>query len=64
MNLRVDVDRVPSAFLLRAAIETVLRGGAWPAGPEADVAAAVAKAVRATRAESGPASESGTGVAR
>lgn len=50
MNLRVPVDRAPSPYLLRTAIETVLRGGAWPAGPEATVAQAVVAAVRGAHA--------------
>lgn len=50
MNVRVET--APSPFLLRTAIETVLRGGAWPAGPEKAVADAVADAV-AQRREGG-----------
>jgi len=49
MNVRVETDRAPSPFLLRTAIETVLRGGPWPAGPERTVADAVASAVARQR---------------
>jgi hypothetical protein len=54
MNLHVSVDSAPSPFALRAAIETALRGGVWPAGPEATVASAVADAVKAQQAGGRP----------
>lgn len=46
-DLRVEVRAEPLPGLLRPALEAVLAGGAWPAGPEADVAAAVAAHVAA-----------------
>ena len=47
IELSVTVDAAPSAGLLRPAIEAALAGRPWPAGPEADVAKAVAEAVAA-----------------
>lgn len=44
-DLRVEVDAVPEPGLLRPAVEAALAGRAWPAGPEAAVAQAVADAV-------------------
>ncbi len=56
-RLRVEVGAAPSTHLLRAAIERRLAGHAFPPGPEAQVADAVAKAVAAqlapVRLESG-----------
>lgn len=45
-DLRVNVDAQPEPGLLRPAIEAALAGRSWPPGPEAQVAAAVAAAVR------------------
>ena len=51
--LRVAVATAPDPHLLRVAIETRLRGAAWPAGPERTVAdAVVAAAERALSADS------------
>lgn len=44
-DLRVDVGAAPEPGLLRPAIEAALAGRAWPSGPEAAVARAVADAV-------------------
>ncbi|QGN56737.1 hypothetical protein [Nostocoides sp. HKS02] len=44
LHVRVEAEPVPG--LLRPAIEAALAGLPWPAGPEAQVAAAVAAAVR------------------
>ncbi|SEQ80147.1 hypothetical protein [Arthrobacter sp. OV608] len=44
-DLRVEVGVVPEPGLLRPAIEAALMGRAWPAGPEAAVAEAVAARV-------------------
>lgn len=45
-DLRVSLDGEPEPGLLRPAIEAALAGRPWPPGPEAQVAAAVAAAVR------------------
>ena len=45
-DLRLSVDVEPEPGLLRPAIEAALSGRPWPPGPEAQVAAAVAAAVR------------------
>ena len=45
-DLWVSVDGEPEPGLLRPAIEAALAGRPWPTGPEAQVAAAVAAAVR------------------
>jgi hypothetical protein len=44
-ELTVTVDAEPSPGLLRPAIEAALANRPWPAGPERDVAVAVAEAV-------------------
>jgi hypothetical protein len=44
-ELTVTVDTEPSPGLLRPAIEAALANRPWPAGPERDVAVAVAEAV-------------------
>lgn len=44
--LRVSVNAHPEPGLLRPAIEAALAGRSWPPGPEAQVGAAVAAAVR------------------
>jgi hypothetical protein len=44
-EVRVEVGEAPEPGLLRAAIEARLSGRAWPRGPEATVADAVARAV-------------------
>jgi len=49
-DLRLSVDVEPEPGLLRPAIEAALAGRPWPAGPEAQVAAAVAAAVRGSHA--------------
>ncbi|HEY5516163.1 MAG TPA: hypothetical protein VIK12_08145 [Pengzhenrongella sp.] len=49
-DLRVSVDVEPEPGLLRPAIEAALAGRPWPPGPEAQVAAAVAAAVRGSDA--------------
>ncbi len=49
-DLRVSVDVEPEPGLLRPAIEAALSGRPWPPGPEAQVAAAVAAAVRGSSA--------------
>lgn len=46
LDVRVTVDAVPEPGLLRPAIEAALAGRAWPPGPERQVAAVVAAAVR------------------
>jgi hypothetical protein len=43
-ELTVTVDAEPSPGLLRPAIEAALANRPWPAGPERDVAVAVAQA--------------------
>ena len=43
-ELHVRVDQMPEPGLLRPAIEAALAGRAWPDGPEATVARAVAHA--------------------
>jgi hypothetical protein len=48
-ELTVTVDTEPSPGLLRPAIEAALANRPWPAGPEHNVAVAVAKAVAAHR---------------
>lgn len=45
-DLTVDVAVEPIPGLLRPAIEAVLAGHAWPDGPEATIAQAVAHAAR------------------
>jgi hypothetical protein len=52
-DLAVTVDSAPSAGLLRPAIEAALVGRAWPDGPEAAIARAVAGAVAAQRPAAG-----------
>jgi hypothetical protein len=49
-DLHVSVDVEPEPGLLRPAIEAALAGRPWPPGPEAQVAAAVAAAVRGSYA--------------
>ena len=49
LELSVTVDAAPSPGLLRPAIEAALAGRPWPAGPEADVARAVAEAAAGER---------------
>jgi hypothetical protein len=49
-DLRLSVDGEPEPGLLRPAIEAALAGRPWPPGPEAQVAAAVAAAVRGSSA--------------
>ena len=49
-DLRLSVDVEPEPGLLRPAIEAALAGRPWPTGPEAQVAAAVAAAVRGSYA--------------
>lgn len=49
-DLRVHVDSEPQPGLLRPAIEAALADRPWPPGPESQVAAAVAAAVRASDA--------------
>ena len=49
-DLSVSVDGEPEPGLLRPAIEAALAGRPWPPGPEAQVAAAVAAAVRGSHA--------------
>lgn len=44
-DIQVQVDAPPEPGLLRAAIEAALAGRAWPDGPEAAVARAVAEHV-------------------
>lgn len=44
-ELRVEVPTAPQPGLLRPAVEAALAGRPWPAGPEAVVAAEVARAV-------------------
>ena len=53
-DLHVTVDATPEPGLLRPAIEAALAGRGFAAGPEHDVARAVADAVAAARAEGGP----------
>jgi hypothetical protein len=53
-ELTVTVDTEPSLGLLRPAIEAALANRPWPAGPEHDVAAAVAQAVAEHRAAPNP----------
>ncbi|NJP31895.1 hypothetical protein [Micromonospora thermarum] len=47
-DIHVNVDQPPEPGLLRAAIEAALAGRAWPDGPEAAVARAVADHVTGT----------------
>ena len=49
-DLRLSVDVEPEPGLLRPAIEAALAGRPWPTGPEAQVAAAVAAAVKGSHA--------------
>ena len=49
-DLHVNVGVEPEPGLLRPAIEAALAGRPWPPGPEAQVAAAVAAAVRGSSA--------------
>ena len=60
-DLRVTVDVEPEPGLLRPAIEAALTGRPWPPGPEAQVAAAVAAAVRGS-APAGPSATDGAGT--
>jgi hypothetical protein len=53
-ELTVTVDTEPVPGLLRSAIEAALANRPWPAGPEHDVAAAVADAVAERRAAGSP----------
>ena len=48
-ELSVTVDAIPAVGLIRPAIEAALAGRAFPDGPEAAIARAVAEAVRASR---------------
>jgi hypothetical protein len=48
-DLRVDVDQMPEPGLLRPAILAALHARPFPPGPEAEVGAAVARAVAAAR---------------
>jgi len=48
LDLSVTVDGVPSAGLLRPAIEAAMAGRSWPDGPEAVIARAVAAKVAQT----------------
>lgn len=48
-ELSVTVDEIPAVGLIRPAIEAALSGRAFPEGPEAAIARAVAEAVRASR---------------
>jgi hypothetical protein len=48
-ELTVKVDTEPTPGLLRSAIEAALAGRPWPAGPEHDVAKAVADTIAARR---------------
>ena len=50
LHLRIDVDRAPDPFLLRAAVEARLAGRPW-AGPERVVADRVVAAVTETATE-------------
>jgi hypothetical protein len=49
-DLRVSLDIEPEPGLLRPAIEAALAGRPWPPGPEAQIAEAVAAAVRGSSA--------------
>jgi hypothetical protein len=51
MELSVSVDAVPTAGLIRPAIEAALAGRAFPDGAEAAIARAVADAVRVARSD-------------
>jgi hypothetical protein len=57
VRLRVDVAEAPEPGLVRPAIEARLRGAAWPTGPEAVIAEAVAEAAAAATATTTPGME-------
>ncbi|MEO6998302.1 MAG: hypothetical protein ABI112_09490 [Terracoccus sp.] len=60
LDLQVAVESAPEPGLLRPAIAAALAGRPWPEGPEAQVAAVVAAAVRG-RQGGVPMSESSVG---
>ena len=60
LDLHVAVGSVPEPGLLRPAIAAALAGRPWPAGPEEQVAAAVAAAVQ-RRPTAVPTAPSGVG---
>lgn len=63
-DLRLHVDAAPAPGLLRPAIEAALAGRPWPAGPEAEVAAAVVGAVAGAVGDSSSAEAHTGGVSR